>query len=82
MAINEKLKENAVPRTLFVGVGGTGSAVVRLVQKKCRGTEFDNISFVVLDTNVNDLEKVSDGQKIFAVQTSSTQSVGDYLNYD
>lgn len=82
MAINEKLKENAVPRTLIVGLGGTGSSVVHLVAKKCRGTEFDNISFVVLDTNVNDLEKVAVGQKIFAVQTSSTQSVGDYLNYD
>lgn len=82
MAINEKLKENYVPRTLFVGLGGTGSSVVQMLAKKCRGSETDNVSFVVLDTNVNDLEKVSSGQKIYAIQTSSTQSVGDYLNYD
>lgn len=82
MAINEKLKENYVPRTLFVGLGGTGSAVVQMLAKKCRGSEMDNVSFVVLDTNVNDLEKVSNGQKIYAIQTSNTQSVGDYLNYD
>ena len=67
MAINEKLKENYVPRTLFVGLGGTGSAVVQMLAKKCRGSETDNVSFVVLDTNVNDLEKVSNGQKIYAI---------------
>ncbi|MBQ8975783.1 MAG: hypothetical protein IJ072_08710, partial [Oscillospiraceae bacterium] len=82
MAINEKLKENYVPRTLFVGLGGTGSAVVQMLAEKCRGSETDNVSFVVLDTNVNDLEKVSNGPKIYAIQTSNTQSVGDYLNYD
>ena len=82
MAINEKLKENYVPRTLFVGLGGTGSSVVQMLAAKCRGSETDNVSFVVLDTNVNDLEKVSSGQKLYAIQTSNTQSVGDYLNYD
>ena len=82
MAIIEKLKENYVPRTLFVGLGGTGSAVVQMLAAKCRGSETDNVSFVVLDTNVNDLEKVSNGPKIYAIQTSNTQSVGDYLNYD
>ena len=59
MAIIEKLKENYVPRTLFVGLGGTGSAVVQMLASKCRGSETDNVSFVVLDTNVNDLEKVT-----------------------
>ena len=82
MAINEKLKENYVPRTLFVGLGGTGSSVVQMLAAKCRESETDNVSFVVLDTNVNDLEKVSSGQKLYAIQTSNTQSVGDYLNYD
>ena len=63
MAINEKLKDNFVPRTLFVGLGGTGSTVVQMLAQKCRGTETENVSFVVLDTNVNDLEKVPSGQK-------------------
>lgn len=82
MAIKEKLKENYVPRTLFVGLGGTGSAVVQMLAQKCRGSETDNVSFVVLDTNVNDLSKVSNGPKVYAIQTSNTQSVGDYLKYD
>ncbi|MDO4460410.1 MAG: tubulin-like doman-containing protein [Clostridia bacterium] len=82
MSINEKIKENVVPRTLFVGLGGTGSAVIKLVSEKCRGHETDNVSFVVLDTNVNDLRKASENKKIYAIQTSNTQSVGDYLNYD
>ena len=72
MAIKEKLKENYVPRTLFVGLGGTGSAVVQMLAQKCRGSETDNVSFVVLDTNVNDLEKVSNGPKVYAIQTSNT----------
>ena len=83
MASKEIIKENQVPATLFVGLGGIGSAVVKRVAEKCRGTETDNVNFVVFDTNVNDLANITkSGKRIYAVQTSNTQSVGDYLDYD
>ncbi len=80
----EMLKENIVDApTLFVGVGGTGSDIVRMVAEMCKPGEVENISFVCLDTNVNDLTNVENsGAKIYAVQTSTTQTVGDYLDYD
>ena len=79
----EIIKENYVPMTLFVGMGGIGSRIVKGVAEKCRGSENDNINFVVLDTNVNDLSKVKNsGKKIYYVQTSNTKSVGDYLKHD
>ena len=83
MASKEIIKENHVPATLFVGLGGIGSEVVKRVAEKCRGSETDNVNFVVFDTNVNDLANITkSGKKIYAVQTSNTQSVGDYLDYD
>ncbi len=83
MAVKENIKENKVPATLFVGLGGIGSSVVRKVAEKCRGSETENVNFIVFDTNVNDLNRISgSGKKIYCVQTSNTQSVGDYLDYD
>ena len=81
---NENLKPNTVDApTLFVGVGGTGSDIVRMVAEMCKPGEVENISFVCPDTNVNDLSNVENsGAKIYAVQTSTTQTVGDYLDYD
>lgn len=79
----EKLKFNEVPNTLFVGMGGVGSDVIKQVAELCRGTESENISFVCLDTNVNDLRSIKkSGKKIYSIQTSSTQTVGSYLDYD
>ncbi|MBR2264569.1 MAG: hypothetical protein IJ917_09570 [Firmicutes bacterium] len=65
----EMLKENIVDApTLFVGVGGTGSDIVRMVAEMCKPGEVENISFVCLDTNVNDLTNVENsGAKIYAV---------------
>ncbi len=79
----EIVKENYVPMTLFVGMGGIGSRIVKGVAEKCRGSETDNVNFVVLDTNVNDLSNVKkSGKQIYYVQTSNTKSVGDYLKHD
>ena len=80
----ENLKDNIVDApTLFVGVGGTGCGIVRMVSEMCSENEVENIKFVCLDTNVNDLSKVENGKKkIFTIQTSTTQTVGDYLDYD
>lgn len=80
----ENLKINVVEApTLFVGVGGTGCDVVKRVAEKCRPGEAENINFVCLDTNVNDLSSIKKSDKhIYHVQTSNTQTVGNYLYYD
>ena len=54
----EKLSCNVTKETLFIGVGGIGSKIVRRVAESCKGTETDNIKFVVMDTNANDLRAV------------------------
>ena len=80
----EKLKPNeVVAPTLFVGVGGTGCKIVKKVADLCAPEEKENINFLCLDTNVNDLSGVANGKsKIYWVQTSNTQTVGSYLDYD
>ena len=80
----EKLKPNeVVAPTLFVGVGGTGCKIVKKVADLCLPEEKENINFLCLDTNVNDLSDVANGKsKIYWVQTSNTQTVGSYLDYD
>lgn len=80
----EKLRTNeVVAPTLFVGVGGTGCKIVKRVADLCAPAEKENINFLCLDTNVNDLSDVANGKsKIYWVQTSNTQTVGSYLDYD
>ena len=80
----EKLKPNEVAApTLFIGVGGTGSKIVKKVCDLCAPEEKENINFACLDTNVNDLSDVAGGKnKIYWIQTSNTQTVGSYLDYD
>ncbi len=80
----ENLKPNEVAApTLFVGVGGTGCKIVKKVADLCAPEEKENINFLCLDTNVNDLSDVANGKsKIYWVQTSNTQTVGSYLDYD
>lgn len=80
----ENLKPNeVVAPTLFVGVGGTGCKIVKKVADLCAPEEKENINFLCLDTNVNDLSSIANGKsKIYWVQTSNTQTVGSYLDYD
>lgn len=79
----EKLCCNVTKETLFVGVGGIGSDIIKRVAELCQGSETDNIKFVVMDTNANDLKDVKNTKaKMTLVQTSSTQSVLDYLKQD
>lgn len=79
----EILKPNDVQApTLFIGVGGTGCKIVRKVADMCHPAERENITFACLDTNVNDLGGVGANKHIYTIQTSTTQTVGDYLNYD
>lgn len=79
----ENVQSNVTKETLFVGVGGIGSDIVRRVAERCRGTELDNIKFVVMDTNANDLRWIKNSKaSITPIQTSSTQMVLDYLKND
>ena len=80
----ENVKNNQVEApTLFIGVGGTGCDIIKRVAEMCRPGETENISFVCLDTNVNDLNDVANGKtKIYWIETSNTQTVGSYLDYD
>lgn len=70
----ERIKENVIDApTLFVGVGGTGCRIVRRVAEMCRPGERENVNFVCLDTNVNDLASVSGSRShIYTVQTSNS----------
>ena len=80
----EILKPNEISApTLFVGVGGTGCKIVKKVAEMCHPAEKENINFACLDTNVNDLNGVASSKShIYYIQTSTTQTVGDFLNYD
>ena len=84
MAImQEKVKSNQTPATIFIGCGGIGSEIVSRVARKCHVEEKENIRFVILDTNANDLSTIKKlGPGLISIQTSSTQSVLDYLHND
>lgn len=83
MKSRENLKQNVVDApTLFVGVGGTGCRIVCRVKDMCGEKALENVNFVCLDTNVNDLTEVEKSKIEYVVQTSTTQTVGDYLDYD
>ncbi len=78
----EILKHNEVGETLFVGVGGIGSDIILKVANKCTPEEKTNIRFVAMDTDANELRAKAKNGNIVTVQTSSTQSVFDYLRSD
>lgn len=79
----EKLGINKTAATLFVGCGGIGSDIVARVVGRCRDGETDNLRFVAMDTNANDLKCVRASKgNIVPIQTSSTKSVLDYLKND
>lgn len=82
MAKKELLQGNKVGATLFVGVGGIGSRIIKGVADRCINDVVDNIRFVVMDTDVNDLTRLENGSVITTIQTSSTRTIKDYLAYD
>ena len=83
MAKKERLAPNEVNAPiLFIGMGGRGSDIIRMVADKCINDNTDNIRFLTFDTDVNDLSRVSKGAIFSSVQTSSTSSVEDYLEND
>lgn len=79
---NEKLQPNKVEATLFVGLGGIGSRIIKGVRERCVYDDLENVQFVTMDTDVNDLERLEKGPSILSIQTSSSRSVAAYLRND
>lgn len=80
--MKEKLQPNSVDATLFVGLGGIGSRIIKGVRERCKNDSLTNVQFVTMDTDVNDLERLEDGPAILSIQTSSSRSVAAYLRND
>ena len=70
--------------TLILGLGGTGSKIVERVAEKVKesnSAQSDRIAFVAFDTDVNDLGRIrQQSPAIYTVQTSTRNTVGEYLN--
>lgn len=70
--------------TLILGLGGTGSKIIEKVSEKVResgSSQGERIAFVVFDTDINDLERIHrKSPEIYTVQTSTRNTVGEYLN--
>lgn len=70
--------------TLILGLGGTGSKIVERVAEKVkesRSSQYDRIAYVVFDTDINDLSGIRQrNPQIHTVQTSTRNTVGEYLN--
>lgn len=81
MDFKEKLRPNTPEPTLFVGLGGRGSDVINGIAELAKNDSLENVRFVILDTDVNDLTHNKDS-RISGVQTSSTKTVKAYLTDD
>lgn len=69
--------------TLIVGLGGTGSRIVRTVYERATVKQRKDIGFVIIDTDVNDLRMIEESTpQIHTIQTSSRLTVGEYLECD
>lgn len=69
--------------TLIVGLGGTGSDIVKRVANQVNREQAQHIRFVVFDTDVNELALIrEENNLIYTVQTSTKMTVGEYLEQD
>lgn len=69
--------------TLLIGLGGTGCKIIERVSKMVTSEQRSNIAFAVFDTDINDLRGIQERNPfIKTVQTSTKQTVGEYLNKD
>lgn len=69
--------------TLLIGLGGTGCKIVERVSKMVTDDQRNNIAFAVFDTDINDLRGIQERNPyIKIIQTSTKQTVGEYLNKD
>lgn len=82
MGKRENLKSNKIAPTLFVGVGGIGGRIIRGVAELCKNDDKSNMSFVIFDTDKNDLDRIAGNLPINKVQTSSTRNIKAYMTFD
>lgn len=69
--------------TLLVGLGGTGCDIIHRVSEMVSDEERHNIAFAVFDTDINDLRTIEENNPfVKTIQTSTKQTVGEYLNQD
>ena len=69
--------------TLLIGLGGTGCKIIERVYKMVDDGQRSNIAFAVFDTDINELRGIQERNPfIKTIQTSTKQSVGEYLNKD
>lgn len=69
--------------TLLIGLGGTGCKIIERVSKMVTADQRSSIAFAVFDTDVNDLRGIQERNPfIKTIQTSTKQTVGEYLNKD
>ena len=69
--------------TLLIGLGGTGCKIVEKVSNIVTGEQRKNIAFAVFDTDINELRGIRERNPfIKTIQTSTKQTVGEYLNKD
>src|SRR4051794_306626 len=69
--------------TLILGLGGTGSKIVARVADKVKesaSSQENRIAYVAFDADINELRDIKEKNPgVFTVQTSTVNTVGDYL---
>ena len=69
--------------TLLIGLGGVGCQIVELVSNMVTDEQRDNIAIAAFDTDVNELRVIkARNPHIYTIQTSTQQTVGEYLSHD
>lgn len=69
--------------TLLIGLGGTGCKIIERVSQMVTSEQRSSIAFAVFDTDINDLRGIQRRNPfIKTIQTSTKQTVGEYLNKD
>lgn len=69
--------------TLLVGLGGCGCKIIERVAKLAANASMENLAFAAFDTDVNELRPLEKRNPfIRTIQTSTKQSVGEYLEID
>lgn len=77
--------ERAIAPNIFIGLGGQGCKMVAQLAKKAKEehSPAKYLSFVAIDTDVNELRKIKMvANEVVTVQTSSRMTIGEYLEYD
>lgn len=69
--------------TLLIGLGGVGCKIIERVSKMVTDEQRNNIAFAAFDTDINELREIQKRNPfIKVIQTSTKQTVGEYLNKD